>query len=77
MDFDDFVPEDRVYKKSEFFEIFTPVFKRNAHYSKKQPTPEFGDMDTHIKKVHRFYDFWYAFKHYFFRLFFSKIPNFF
>lgn len=58
MDFDDFVPEDRVYTKTEFFEIFTPVFKRNAHYAKKQPSPDFGDINSNIKKVERFYHYW-------------------
>jgi DnaJ homolog subfamily C member 2 len=58
MDFDDFVPEDKPYAKKDYFEVFTPVMKRNGYYSVKQPCPELGDMDTPIKKVLKFYDFW-------------------
>lgn len=58
MDFDDFIPEDKSYTSAEFFEIFTPVFKRNAYYSTVQPSPEIGDASTNIKKVLKFYDFW-------------------
>ena len=58
LEFDDYIPGNEEYTDAKFFEVFGPVFKRNAYFSKKKPTPEFGDMNTPIKRVVRFYDFW-------------------
>ena len=58
LEFDESMPEDRPYKKKEFFEFFSPVFKKNAYFSKKQPTPVLGDEKSTIKQVFKFYDFW-------------------
>ena len=58
LDFNDFIPEDKEYGAEEFFEVFGPVFQRNAHYSKITPVPEFGDIKTKMKKITKFYDFW-------------------
>lgn len=55
--FDETIPEGTV-EESKFFETFKPVFIRNAFWSTKKPVPDIGDMDTDLKKVERFYDFW-------------------
>lgn len=55
--FDDNIPENDV-EESEFFNIFKPVFIRNAFWSNKKPVPDIGDLKTDIKKVERFYQFW-------------------
>jgi len=60
IEFDEYIPEAKEYTAEEFFEQFAPVFKRNAHFSKKQPVPDIGTPKDDIKKVLRFYDFWYS-----------------
>jgi len=55
--FDDTIPENDV-EESEFFNVFKPVFIRNAFWSNKKPVPDIGDMKTDIKKVEKFYQFW-------------------
>jgi len=55
--FEDNIPEGPV-EESEFFTTFKPVFIRNAFWSNKKPVPDIGDMNTDIKKVERFYQFW-------------------
>lgn len=55
--FDDVIPEEDV-PEDKFFETFKPVFIRNAFWSAKKPIPDLGDMNTDIKKVERFYEFW-------------------
>lgn len=58
LEFNEFVPDDKEYSENDFFVIFGPVFKRNGHFSKTQPVPDLGTLDTPIKKVMKFYDFW-------------------
>eukprot|EP01017_Pseudomicrothorax_dubius_P016393 TRINITY_DN1860_c0_g1_i2.p1 TRINITY_DN1860_c0_g1~~TRINITY_DN1860_c0_g1_i2.p1 ORF type:complete len:587 (+),score=238.11 TRINITY_DN1860_c0_g1_i2:141-1901(+) len=60
LDFDDTIPTGPV-DPSKFFEVFAPVFRRNAHWSNKRPVPDLGNMDTPMKEVEKFYDFWFAF----------------
>lgn len=55
--FDDTIPEEDVAEE-DFFQTFKPVFIRNAFWSAKKPIPDIGDMNTDIKKVEKFYDFW-------------------
>jgi DnaJ family protein C protein 2 len=55
--FEDKIPEDDV-PESEFFNVFKPVFIRNAFWSNKKPVPDIGDLKTDIKKVEKFYQFW-------------------
>lgn len=45
----------------EFFEIFGPVFEREARFSKKTPVPMLGVSEDGKEKVEHFYDFWYNF----------------
>lgn len=44
-----------------FFEMFGPVFEREARFSKKQPVPLLGGIDDPKELVNEFYDFWYKF----------------
>jgi len=63
MKFDDDIPKDlRKGYADNFFEVFGPVFKRNARWSAKPRVPELGDPDTPIEKVKAFYEFWYNFE---------------
>jgi len=65
LDFDDSIPTNFGKGKLEgadFFEVFRPVFKRNARWSARPRVPELGDENTDIEKVKAFYDFWYDFE---------------
>lgn len=44
-----------------FFEAFTPVFEREARFSRKQPVPMLGSYEGSKEQVEGFYDFWYNF----------------
>lgn len=62
-DFDDAIPtgNERFGSDQEFFDLYGPIFKRNAKFSSTKPVPAFGDGSTPIKDVQGFYDFWYSF----------------
>lgn len=61
--FDDTIPSDlRKGYADNFFEVFRPVFKRNARWSEKPRVPELGDEDTPIETVKAFYHFWRNFE---------------
>ncbi|CAG8455189.1 25047_t:CDS:10 [Dentiscutata erythropus] len=47
--------------KGDFFEIYGPVFEREARFSNKTPVPMLGDINTTKSEVEAFYDFWYNF----------------
>lgn len=45
----------------DFFEVFGPVFARNAFWSRTKPVPLLGGADEPMARVFAFYDFWAAF----------------
>lgn len=47
--------------KGDFIELWAPVFEAEARFSKKQPVPSLGTMDTPKSEVDSFYSFWYNF----------------
>lgn len=57
LEFDEAIPEEPI-DQSRFFEIFIPVFKRNAIWSNKSPVPDLGNEKTPLTKVKQFYNFW-------------------
>ena len=62
--FDDRIPSEATEDITEknFFEIFAPVFERNARFAKKKPVPQLGKEDTNMDDVRKFYKFWDAFE---------------
>lgn len=62
LDFDDSLPRFKTGGGEDFFEVFSPVFRRNARWSHKKPVPDLGGPDTPAKEWKRFYDFWYEFQ---------------
>lgn len=67
-DFDNDVPvfQDNLGRKpngdKDFFEVFGPVFKRNAVWSEQKPVPDLGDENTPYETVKDFYNFWHSFQ---------------
>lgn len=60
--FDEAIPENRSYAAEEFFRVFAEVFSRNAVFSIKPYTVDFGDAETPEPQVVAFYKFWQAFE---------------
>jgi len=60
--FNDNIPSEMDNINDEtFWDIFTPVFTRNAKFAKKKPVPNLGDPNTPIDQVHKFYKYWDSF----------------
>ena len=59
--FDDGIPEEGEGEGSAFFNVYGPVFERNAIWSNKKPVPALGDEATPLKTVEQFYRWWLAF----------------
>ncbi|KAJ2721721.1 hypothetical protein GGI07_003777 [Coemansia sp. Benny D115] len=55
---DDIPPPHLDGTDSDFFALYRPVFEREGRFSKKQPVPQLGDMDTPRDQVEGFYAFW-------------------
>ncbi|KAG8005760.1 DnaJ-like protein subfamily C member 2 [Nibea albiflora] len=58
--FDNAVPS-KSEGKENFFEVFAPVFDRNARWSSKKHVPKLGTMESTFEDVDNFYSFWYNF----------------
>jgi DnaJ family protein C protein 2 len=53
--------QEELAREREFFREFSPVFEREARFSRVQPVPLLGAPDASKDDVERFYDFWYNF----------------
>ena len=63
MEFDDEIPDETLPAGCDFFDIFAPIFKRNAYWHVDQKKLfDFGDADTPIEKVKKMYLSWDMFK---------------
>ncbi|KAE9392321.1 DnaJ-domain-containing protein [Gymnopus androsaceus JB14] len=58
----DFAKSKKTLSDKEFFSTFTPIFEREARFSKKQVMPMLGDIDASKEHVEGFYDSWYNFE---------------
>ncbi|XP_034382169.1 dnaJ homolog subfamily C member 2 [Cyclopterus lumpus] len=58
--FDNTVPSKNE-GKDNFWEVFSPVFERNARWSSKKHVPKLGTMESSFEDVDNFYSFWYNF----------------
>lgn len=45
----------------DFFEAWGPFFAAESRFSKKQPVPQLGDIESAKADVENFYSFWYKF----------------
>ena len=65
--FDESIPKPISAKKlaenpKAFYDIYRPVFHRNARFSKKRPVPDLGFADSPRDQVEEFYSFWMNFE---------------
>ncbi|BGP55775.1 Zuotin [Rhodotorula sphaerocarpa] len=52
-------PEKEETTDANFFELWAPVLERAGRFSRRQPAPALGDLDTPKADVEAFYDFFY------------------
>lgn len=57
---DDDVPNADETNEGNFFELWGPVLQREGRFSKVQPIPVIGDVNTERKELEKFYDFFYG-----------------
>ncbi|KAK5999116.1 Zuotin [Cladobotryum mycophilum] len=54
-------PTKKQLQKSDFYKLWSKVFKSEARFSKQHPVPAFGDAKSTKEQVEDFYNFWYNF----------------
>ncbi|KAJ2353131.1 hypothetical protein GGH92_000854 [Coemansia sp. RSA 2673] len=57
----DDIPKARLSPDQDFFAVYGPVFERESRFSKRQPVPLLGDLDTPRDDMEAFYRFWASF----------------
>ena len=56
--FDERIPEEGSFTAETFYDVFAKSFNHNSLWSKKKPCPGFGDANTPLDEVKKFYKFW-------------------
>ena len=54
-------PTKKQLAKSDYYKLWSKVFKSEARFSKTHPVPTFGDVNSAKEHVEDFYNFWYNF----------------
>ncbi|KAJ2866302.1 hypothetical protein GGH94_001667 [Coemansia aciculifera] len=57
----DDIPKARLSPDQEFFAVYGPVFERESRFSKRQPVPLLGALNTPRDDMEAFYRFWASF----------------
>ncbi|KAJ2746295.1 hypothetical protein GGI20_001496 [Coemansia sp. BCRC 34301] len=57
----DDIPKVRLSHGQDFFATYGPVFEREGRFSRRQPVPLLGDLDTPRADMEAFYRFWSSF----------------
>ncbi|KAH6884068.1 DnaJ domain-containing protein [Thelonectria olida] len=54
-------PTKKQVQKGDYYKLWSKVFKAEGRFSKTQPVPSFGNVDSTKEQVENFYNFWYNF----------------